>query len=119
MLKRFLKHILLGPSGFATAGVPIVIPGRQPQLIFARVGAMLSDGDGLRQAFDWKGSASLKPCLRHWNVFKKGSDLAQRSPGHVEITCCQHEAVQAQTSEDVYEIADLLVAAKQRALSGH
>jgi hypothetical protein len=40
-------------------------------LLFARLTNLLSDGDGLRMAFDWKGASSLKPCFKHYNVFKK------------------------------------------------
>ena len=32
---------------------------------------MLTDGDGFRTAFDWRGWASLLPCFKHWNVLKK------------------------------------------------
>ena len=118
MLRRFLQHILLGPSGFCTAGVPLMTKDGEAHLLFARVTALLSDGDGLRQAMDWKGSASVKPCLKHWNVFKKQSDLAHRSPGFVEITCCDHDAFRSQSSSDVFAIADMLVAAKKRVDEG-
>lgn len=118
MFSRFLRHILLGPSGFGTAGVPITVQGGGPQLVFGKVSALLSDGDGLRQALDWRGSASLKPCIKHFNVFKKASDLAHRSPGHVEITCCDHDAFRLQRSSDLFETADLLVASKRRVAEG-
>ena len=118
MLRRFFRHILLGPAGFCTAGVPISIPGREPLLLFGKVSALLSDGDGLRQAMDWKGSSSLKPCLKHFNVFKKASDLAHRSPGHVEMTCCDYSAFRLQSSSDLFAIADLLLAAQQKVAEG-
>ena len=118
MLRRFFSHVLLGNAGLCTAGVPITLPGRDPQCLFAKVGALLADGDGLRQALDWRGSGSLKPCLRHYNVFKKGSNLAHRHPGHVEITCCDHAAFRLQSSDDVFAVADLLVAAKQQVAIG-
>jgi len=54
MLKEFLKALLLGPSGFQTAGVALELRGR-PALIHARVGQLLSDGDGLRIALQWMG----------------------------------------------------------------
>ena len=49
MLRDFLQIQLLSPGGLETAGVPSEILG-SPCLLFARVGAMLSDGDGLRIA---------------------------------------------------------------------
>ena len=69
-LRRFLHRLLLGPQGFLTAGFPLVVEGR-PVLLFAKLHALLSDGEGLAKGLDWKGHASLKPCLRHFNVFKK------------------------------------------------
>jgi hypothetical protein len=69
-LKRYLHKQLLGTTGLAGAGLPLVVNG-QPMLLFARLTNLLSDGDGLRQALDWRGHASLKPCFKHFNVFKK------------------------------------------------
>jgi hypothetical protein len=69
-LRMYLWTHLLGPTGIATAGVPIMISGR-PILLFAKLTNLLSDGDGLRMAFDWKGASSMKPCFKHYNVFKK------------------------------------------------
>jgi len=36
-----------------------------------RLSILLTDGDGFRLAFDWRGGASLKPCFKHDNVLKK------------------------------------------------
>ena len=60
---------LLGEDGFAAAGCPIVISSRLV-LIFAKLAALLSDGDGLRQSLDWHGASNLKPCTKHNSVFK-------------------------------------------------
>ena len=43
----------------------------QPKLLFAKLGNVLADGEGHMMAFDWKGASALKPCLRHFNVYKK------------------------------------------------
>ena len=86
VLRDFLKLQLLGPQGLLTAGVPLVVNGA-PLTIFANVKHLLGDGDGLRIALDWRGAASLKPCFRHGNVWKAGSDMANRIEGHVEHTC--------------------------------
>ena len=66
----FLDRLLLGPAGCATAGCPVAVAGTD-RLLFARVTNLLSDGDGLRQALDWKGASGLKPCFKHFNVLKK------------------------------------------------
>lgn len=69
-LRDYLRRQLFGPSGLATAGVPLELDGRVV-LLHARLTNILSDGDGLRQALDWRGHSSLKPCFKHFNVFKK------------------------------------------------
>jgi hypothetical protein len=71
-LKRFLLRILLGPNGLASSGFPLAI-GAESCPIFAKVANLISDGDGLRAGLDWKGHASLKPCLCHFNVWRKDS----------------------------------------------
>ncbi len=69
-LKVYLQRQLAGPCGLSTAGVALVLSG-QPVMLFARFTNLLSDGDGLKQALDWRGHSSLKPCFKHFNVFKR------------------------------------------------
>ena len=69
-LKIILKLLLLDPCGLATGGVPLELNGA-PLMLFARLGNILSDGEGLQRAYHWKGHAGLKPCLKHYNIFKK------------------------------------------------
>lgn len=113
MLRQFLRLLLLSPSGLCTAGVPLLLGG-EPKLLHARVSVMLSDGDGQRLAWDWKGSASLKPCFRHFNVFKKNSDLAHRRAGYVEITCHDPMAFSRMPTPDLFVAVDALVLAQRR-----
>jgi hypothetical protein len=40
-------------------------------MIHARLTNVLADGDGHMQAWDWKGAAALKCCVKHDNVLKK------------------------------------------------
>ena len=54
MLRMFLIHILWGTHGFQSVGIPFAI-GKSMTLIHAKIGFVLSDGDGLRIALDWKG----------------------------------------------------------------
>ena len=73
-LRIFLERAMFGENGFATTGCPLIVRG-SAVCIFARVANILSDGDGLRMALDWRGASSLKPCFRHHNVVKKVSRL--------------------------------------------
>ena len=70
MLRVVLERLLFGPSGLATAGLPLPIAG-QHRLVYGRLANLLSDGDGHRQELDWRGATSLKPCFKHVNIFKK------------------------------------------------
>ena len=112
-----MEHMLFGPTGMATVGQAVVIHG-VPRLIFAKVTNILSDGDGHRMAWDWKGASSLKPCFKHYNVFKLGSDLVARRPGYVEIDCCEAARLRSWSADKVYEVADTLLAAEARARAG-
>lgn len=71
-LRVFLERQLLGRNGLSTVGCPLSLGGEN-RLLYARLTNLLSDGDGLRQALDWKGAAGLKACFKHVNVFKKVS----------------------------------------------
>ena len=86
MLRDYLRLHLTTSGGLENAGVPLVLHG-ETALIWAKMGKLLSDGDGLRLAMEWLGAGSLKPCWRHNNVYKKDSDRAHRHAGYVEITC--------------------------------
>lgn len=74
MFRLFLERMLVGPTGFFTAGVAVKLAG-VPHLLFAQLTNLLSDGDGHRMAFDWKGAGSLHPCFKHKNVWKKASGI--------------------------------------------
>lgn len=72
ILTRFLNDVMFGVQGLNTAGVPLRL-GERITLLFARVTNVLADGDGLRQGYSWRGAAGLKPCVKHFNIFKKVS----------------------------------------------
>ena len=84
MLASFLNLMLFGTNGLQTCGVPITV-GDVRLVVRARMGFLFSDGDGLREALDWKGAAGLKPCWRHHNIVSKTSDL--QSAEYADITC--------------------------------
>ena len=110
MLAHFLKKMLLSNTGFTRSGLPVTLNG-QPHLIWSKLHAIISDGDGLRLGASWRGAASIRPCLRHGNVFSRNSDLASRIPGAVEITCCQSSLFHRTTSAEFYASADKVEAA--------
>ncbi len=69
-LRRYLNLQLLNPTGLATAGVPLYLNG-SVYVLKARLVALLTDGDGHRQALQWRGHASVLPCFRHNNALRK------------------------------------------------
>ena len=78
MLRLLLEQLLVADVGLATSGWCLSLAGPQ-RLLFAELSNLLTDGDGHRMALDWKGASSIKPCIKHYNVFKK-----ERSP-HVHL----------------------------------
>jgi hypothetical protein len=117
VLAQYLLHQLFGPSGLSSSGVPLKI-GDKVVLLFARVSNLLSDGEGLKKGLDWKGFAGLKPCLKHFNVFKKDSDLAGRREGYVEITCFDPSKFRSWSSQEFNQAVDLITAAGGRVEEG-
>ena len=117
MLAVFLRRLLLGASGLATAGIAVEING-SPTLIFAKLRILISDGDGLRLAFSWRGASSIKPCLKHCNVLKRDSDLVHRGEGFVEITEHNYELFKQRSTRKFYESIDKVAAAHRKRIAG-
>ena len=117
MMALFLRRLFLAGSGLATAGVPVLI-NQQYGLIHARLHILMSDGDGLRSTYLWKGAGSIKPCLKHHNVLKKGSDLANRAEGYVEITCHEPGLFKAATTPDFHLAYDVVAESHRRLAAG-
>ena len=120
ILRSFLRLLLLGAEGMHVGGIPIIVRGR-PQLLFAKVHTLLSDGDGIRQAMEWLGANGLKPCFRHWNVFGSGSDCAGRCAGrrhYVETSCTQPSSFRTWEATELRRAADVLILARQRHAAG-
>ena len=108
---------MFGTAGLATAGIAVCVGGH-PRLLFGRVSNLLSDGDGLRMGLDWRGAGSLKPCWKHFNVMKKGSNLVDGRPGFVDATCFDVSRFRAWTARQVHDAADAVLAAAARAATG-
>ena len=120
MLRSFLRLLLLGAEGLHSSGYPIVIGGNT-YLLHAKMHTLLSDGDGLRQALEWMGASALKPCFRHWNVFRPSADLADRcssSRQYVTTACTDMSAFRTWTNADLQQASAVLILAKQRHASG-
>ena len=115
MLKMFIHYALFGPNGMSTVGIPIV-DGSATLVVFVKLGALLSDGDGLKLALDWKGGSGLKCCFRHWNCYAKDSDIAERDDAGelVEISCHDPGRFILWDEEDLENTIDMLVEAKGR-----
>ena len=77
-LKTFDKAYAAAQSCAADVGLPDEVAGSFAELrkglanelklhtaYAAKLGIILSDGEGLKMAYCWKGWASLNPCLRH------------------------------------------------------
>ena len=68
--RTILEEQLTSPGGLSTAGVPLKIGGRVV-LLYAKLSNVLADGEGHMKVWDWKGASAMKPCIKHYNVFKK------------------------------------------------
>jgi len=115
LLKDFLRYMFFGPHGLQTIGIPI----REEQhthVVFAKLGHLFSDGDGIKTALDWKGASGMKPCWCHWNVLMKGSELV--GGDYVDITCHDTTQFKRWTSDELYATIDMLNAAVGRYQAG-
>ena len=113
----FLERCFFGRTGFLTAGVPICY-GSDMFVLYADLGIIISDGDGLRKAFAWKGASSIRPCFKHDNCLKKGSGLGERMDGFYEITHAVAADFHLRSHSDLFDAADKVAAAYRRLLSG-
>ena len=119
MLRDLLKLTLCSPTGIQIVGLPLEIKG-ELATIYAKVGCLLSDGDGLRIALQWMGSGSLHPCFRHWNVLKKNSDRAHHcsSGTYVEIDCHDATKFKCWSTADLATTIDVCTEAEQQYAAG-
>ena len=117
MLRELLRMSLVGPSGMHTAGIPLMLQGEHI-VIYAKVVCLLSDGDGLRQAMQWNGGGSLKPCFRHWNCLMKGHPMAQTSDRYVAIESPEVAKFQLWSEADWRTAIDVCVVATNQYSSG-
>ena len=67
-----MRLLMMGDLVLACGGIPIVA-GDTQAVLHARLSIALSDGDGIRDALNWRGASSMKRCWFHDNVVKQGS----------------------------------------------
>ena len=115
MLADFLELQVLGAQGLRHGGVPLKIGGEH-RLLYARVGTLLSDGDGLRLALQWAGANGVRPCFRHPNVLSKHGD--REAPGYVTIACADASQFELWTQEGARAMARDVVAAREDVSAG-
>ena len=113
ILAWFMHRMFLGPLGLSTAGLAISLR-RSTYVVYARLANLLTDGDGFRKAFAWKGAASLKPSLLHYNVVKKNTDLTSRCSGFVETSCANYAEFKKTTRSHFEASCDLVAEAHRR-----
>ena len=115
MLRDFLEMMLLSTdSGFMSTGVPIQI-GDTTALLYANMHLLLADGNGHPLALQWNGQAAIKPCFRHWNVFKKDSGRACLREGYVEISSSSTDQFQAWPESEFLAAIDSIVTMQAKA----
>jgi len=119
MLKLLLKLLLVGTHGLQTVGVGFIAQGRD-FVLFGCLALLLSDGDGLREALDWKGAKGVKLCFRHWNVVNKNMDLVERDPArqYVELKCYDHAKFKCWSPRELEASIDMLTEARRRVDAG-
>ena len=102
-----------GPFGLSTAGLAMKI-GSECFCLKAKIAAIIGDGEGLQTLCNWKGASSLKPCVSCFNLYRKGSDLAQRQPGFVEVDCSNKALFRRWTPESISTTIAVLNEARDR-----
>ena len=65
-------------------------------------------------AMEWNGAASMKPCLRHWNVVRVDTNLCHRNPAFVEISSADHWKFANTRATDLHNIVDSTLAYEQQ-----
>ena len=117
MLQCFLERMLYGPRGLASVGVPIPLLG-QHVILYGDLHTLLADGEGLAEAFQWKGAGGLRVCFRHGNCLMLNSDLATRVPGCVEIDCPNPALFKAVSSATLAKDVKAICAARKKVARG-
>ena len=114
---QMLHRTFYGRLGLSVVGVAFSHRGRHC-IFYAKLSNILSDGDGLKLVTGWRGASGLRPCLVHSNILMKGSDLDNRQPGFVEISCTDPSLIRETTSSEFRFRCDLIAEAHSRFKAG-
>ena len=106
--RLFMKHLVLGTPGLAASGVAIRLGG-EDIMLFAKLGAILADGEGHAKVFDWKGASALKPCLRHYNVCRKVATMQTTDGYSIPSAAISHRRHRSRDCAVVGRAAVLIV----------
>ena len=114
MFKHILRLLTLGPLSITNAGVVLVLHG-QPFHLYAKVRIVLTDLDGHRMTWDWRGAASIRACLKCDNCWIKGHHCLA---GHVDIMCADADRFHAMEHSTLCNFADLITAMHGEMVAG-
>jgi len=118
LLKRYIHLQLLScRHGLTTCGTVVFLFG-QPLTIYARLTNLFSDGDGLRDALDWRGANSLKPSFRHSSVLMLDSEIACYDDRYVEADCDDPRRIKGRTNAEFQSVLELIQDSHERMVGG-
>ena len=80
LLRDLLNYVFFGEGAIAHAG--IALPLDAPVLLWFKLGAIMSDNEGLKTGFNTKGFGGLRTCLKCYNCWQKG----KAPPTHFDYT---------------------------------
>jgi hypothetical protein len=109
VFKYLLRSWFIGPLKLSCEGVCLNL--EQPTIVTFAETLWIKDLDAYRAVFGWKGSSSLKPCLKCRNTMKKGHASVTATSWQIDITCTDFAKFDLATDEDVYAIVDLIASA--------
>ena len=113
-LRIYLERQFLSANALGTVGVPLMLFG-ELFVVKAKLVHLLSDGDGLRSALNWRGASSLRPFWQYWNYTKKGSNIQEHAADIlVDITCTDPLRFKKQTDAHLDAAIAVIEAAANR-----
>ena len=114
IIKIFLRRMLLGPQSFTVAGAlaPVDLQMETACQLQAKLGCLLTDGEGWMKAMQWNGHASMKPCWLDANVLKKDAGMEAATLGYVDIACSDVRSLRVWKPAQLFRTVDTLLDSK-------
>lgn len=85
---------------------------RGPTVVSFHETMFIKDLDGYRAGYGWRGSSSLRPCFKCRNCMMKGHHSVSPTSWQVDITETRDAKFDLATDADLFEIVDLIEAAR-------